>query len=229
MNAPTIADSKRLLQLQEDALGTESPEVASTLLVLGELYAKEGKSDEAVAFYRRALNIFEGLNSSIYSGEKAETQRRLDELLKTEVPQAETLQMRDGQPVKRHYTGTDEITDMEIQLGLMKQTAGEDHIAVANCYTQLASLYCRKKAFDKMEPLLKEALRIRERRLGSNDLSVATALKNLAMFYASQKQDRVAEPLLKRALAIREQNLGRSHGTVEETRALYIKLLEGLR
>jgi tetratricopeptide (TPR) repeat protein len=229
MKPPTIADSQRLLQLQEQALGSDCPQVASTLVVLAELYANEGKDEEAEAFYRRALRIQEGL-SDAYRGERAETRQRLDALLQKTMPQSDTLQLKDGAPaIPRHFTGTDQITDMEIQIGLLTQTAGEDHLSVADAYTQLASLYCRTKTFDKMEPLLKEALRIREKQLGPTHLSVATALKNLSMFYASQKQDRIAEPLLKRCLLIREKNLGNTHPTAQETRALYIKLLESMR
>jgi tetratricopeptide (TPR) repeat protein len=65
--------------------------------------------------------------------------------------------------------------------------------------------------YREAEPLLQQALRIRERHLGAEHLGTATSLNNLADLYRAQGKYREAEPLYGRALSIHEQQLGIEH------------------
>src|SRR5207247_4174216 len=60
----------------------------------------------------------------------------------------------------------------------------------------------------EFEPLYRQALAIRERRLGPDHPKVAESLTNLALLLRNHGDLSAAEPLLRRALAIRESALG---------------------
>lgn len=108
------------------------------------------------------------------------------------------------------------IVAAQLQVRQIKQTGGSDTVAVADALTKLADLYCRKEQLSEMEPLLVEALRIRESICGSSHLSVATDLKNLGRLYYFKQRYDLAEPYLKRALSIREATLGHYHSYVAD-------------
>ncbi|MBP9089442.1 tetratricopeptide repeat protein [bacterium] len=108
------------------------------------------------------------------------------------------------------------IVAAQQQIRQIKQAGGSDSVAVADALTKLADLYCRKEQLSEMEPLLVEALRIRESICGSAHLSVSTELKNLGRLYYFKKRYDLAEPYLRRALSIREATLGQFHSYVAD-------------
>jgi tetratricopeptide (TPR) repeat protein len=117
------------------------------------------------------------------------------------------------------------IQDAEFELELLRQMVGPEHTSVADLLTKVADLYCRLKMYNKMEPLLVDALKIREAACGAEHPSVSTELKNLGTLYCAQERYALAEPLLKRALAIRERAYGRMHARVADVEAQYALLL----
>jgi tetratricopeptide (TPR) repeat protein len=119
----------------------------------------------------------------------------------------------------------DTIRETEVELDLLRQMVGHEHPSVADLLTQLADLYCRLRLYSKMEPILIEALRIREACCGADHLSVSTELKNLARLYLAQERFAIAEPLFKRALSIRERVFGRDHMRVADLEEQYASLL----
>lgn len=122
-------------------------------------------------------------------------------------------------------TVEDAIKETELELELLKQMVGADHTSVADLLTKLADLYCRLRMYSKMEPVLVDALKIREAACGSDHPSVSTELKNLARLYLVQERFALAEPLFKRALAIREKAYGRMHPRVADIEEQYALLL----
>ena len=119
----------------------------------------------------------------------------------------------------------DAIKETELELELLKQMVGADHTSVADLLTRLADLYCRLRMYPQMEPVLVDALKIREAACGSDHPSVSTELKNLARLYLVQERFALAEPLFKRALAIREKAYGRMHPRVADIEEQYAHLL----
>jgi hypothetical protein len=117
------------------------------------------------------------------------------------------------------------IQDAEFELELLRQMVGPEHTSVADLLTKVADLYCRVKMYNKMEPLLVDALKIREAACGAEHPTVSTELKNLGTLYCAQERYALAEPLLKRALAIRERTYGRMHARVADVEAQYALLL----
>ncbi len=65
--------------------------------------------------------------------------------------------------------------------------------------------------YEQAEPLLKQALSIREQQLRPGHSDIAESLNNLGWLYFLQGKDEQAEPLLKRALLIFEQDSGPEH------------------
>jgi tetratricopeptide (TPR) repeat protein len=119
----------------------------------------------------------------------------------------------------------DAIKEAEVELDLFKQVVGKEHPSVADMLTRLADLYCRLRLYSKMEPILVEALRIREATCGTQHPSVATELKNLARLYLVQERYAIAEPLFRRALMIRERVFGKDHARVADIEEQYAQLL----
>ncbi|HNB15821.1 MAG TPA: tetratricopeptide repeat protein, partial [Candidatus Obscuribacter sp.] len=108
------------------------------------------------------------------------------------------------------------IADAKLHIHKLQQLAGHESLQVADAMTKLADLYCRREELDEMEPLLIEALRMREKICGENHLSVSTDLKNLGrLYYFKQKYDQ-AEALLQKARVIREGALGPTHSYVAD-------------
>lgn len=87
-----------------------------------------------------------------------------------------------------------------------------------------AGTYLRELGqYAEAEPLLVQALAIREQHLGKQDLATAMSLSSLAGLYSYQGKHKQAEPLVKRALAICQQRLGNEHpGTAKQLHRLAI-------
>ncbi|MGH9550509.1 MAG: tetratricopeptide repeat protein, partial [Terriglobales bacterium] len=108
------------------------------------------------------------------------------------------------------------IGELEVELELLQNMVGPTHTSVADMLTKIADLYCRLRMYNKMEPLLVDALKIRETACGPDHPSVSTELKNLGALYCAQERFALAEPLLKRSITIREKAYGRSHPRVAD-------------
>ena len=86
---------------------------------------------------------------------------------------------------------------------------GEDSPEYATAISWLGWVYKQQGRDAEAEPLLKQALAIREKAYGSAHPLVATSLNNLAGLYQQQDRAAEAEPLLLRAEAIRTKAIGR--------------------
>lgn len=72
----------------------------------------------------------------------------------------------------------------------------------------IGSVYCNMGLEQEGEPLLNEALRIRQQHLPSDDLAIGASLHNLGWVRHGQMNPAGAEDLYERALAIRRKHLG---------------------
>lgn len=254
MKCDTIPDLERFLQIQEQALGPASAEVAATTYKLAELYKSASQLDKAEALFRHALKIRQNL-AGWYKEEIVECERSLDQLLKAKAsqggapesiisgsnynrlpvshvnPSTPSNLLSDTPSDSGKFKGNqakkimDAIREAETELELLKEMVGPGHATVADMLTKIADLYCRLRMYAEMESILVEALKIREAICGSEHLSVATELKNLGRLYLVQERYALAEPLLKRALHIRERTLGSDHPRVLDIEEHYANLL----
>ncbi len=309
MKCETIPELEKFLSIQEQALGTQSPEVAATVSKLADLYFKQGQYDNAEVLYRRALEIREK-TIGVYRSDIEESRQSLDRVrtVKKESNNAEvrvtdpwntqtnstsarenqflsgshsvvgsrTVQQqaasrtgqferpaaRTGQHDRLGRTGQherlssssrerepsvkdsstsldalpadtilgdpkeiDAIKEAEVEVKLIRQMMGKKHPQVADALTKLADLYCRRKWYKEMEPVLVEALKIRETSEGVDSIQISTSVKNLARLYYFQKRFDVAEPLFVRAVSLRVRALGRNHPRVADVEEQYAKLM----
>jgi tetratricopeptide (TPR) repeat protein len=86
---------------------------------------------------------------------------------------------------------------------------GEDSLEYATALTWRGWVYKQQQRYADAEPLLKQALAIREKGYGPDHPLVATSLDNLAGLYRFQDRAAEAEPLLARVEAIRAKAVGR--------------------
>ncbi|MBA3855470.1 MAG: hypothetical protein C0507_01055 [Cyanobacteria bacterium PR.3.49] len=284
MKVNSIEDVERFLTIQEQALGSNNPEVAITLQRLAALYLENGDLLKAESIYERALSILEVAASPHRASAAAVGQKLYEISLKkkekeaaaarrggTIPPQARrtlqdtplTLSMggipsvdayfakmksskenikpssatSDHEEVGLSHTDlssksdkikvTDSmIAESQSEITLLRQMVGNKNVSVADALTKLADLYCRRKMYKEMEPLLIEALQIREDAFGDEHHTVSTELKNLARVYMAQERYSVAEPLLKRAINIRTKAYGRQHRRTIDALELYVSLLK---
>ena len=68
--------------------------------------------------------------------------------------------------------------------------------------------------YREAEPLLRQAMKLREEMLGQDDPAVAEALNNLALLLQATNRLKEAEPLMRRALEIDEKRYGPEHPKV---------------
>ncbi|MDB9372601.1 tetratricopeptide repeat protein [Nodularia sphaerocarpa] len=85
---------------------------------------------------------------------------------------------------------------------------------LATSLNNLAYLYKSQGRYDEAEPLLIQALELRQRLLRDNHPDVATGLNNLALFYESQGRYDLAEPLYLQALELFKRHMGDNHPSI---------------
>ncbi|MDY7024273.1 MAG: tetratricopeptide repeat protein, partial [Cyanobacteriota bacterium] len=78
------------------------------------------------------------------------------------------------------------------------------------------------------EPLLQQALEMRQRLFSGDHPDVALSLNNLAELYRSQRRYAEAEPLYQKALAMFERTLGVGHPNTMKVRDNHVDCLREL-
>lgn len=249
MKCDTIQELERYLQLQEQAMGKGSPELAITLSKLANLYTAIGNYPQAEMLHNRALEIrlsatepnqseiddskrslshIQELkdHASKAGGLKGSTK---DDLLNKLDSAAQAHSLKDGESAStdkaQKLIDEKAIKEMELEVGLLKQMVGNDHPAVADSLVKLAQLYGKAKLLTNAEPVLVDVVRIRETICGADNAQVASDLINLAQLYVELEKYTLAEPLFQRAIALQEKCLGTEHPSVIALAQDYAKLL----
>jgi len=241
MKTESIDTLEKHLKLQESLHGPNSVQVAKVLCRLANVFLQHTQYGDAEKILRRAADIERSApqkdtvaleeikrlldlamvqKSQIGSNDSADILKVSSDRIPAFTPSFEPLHAP-----KRTDPLDNAIADAQLQTHRLKQTAGNESLAVADSLTKLADLYCRKEMHEEMEPLLKEALRIREITCGENHLSVSTDLKNLGRLYFFTGRYDQAESFFTRAMGIREAALGPYHSYVADVAELYAKVL----
>jgi tetratricopeptide (TPR) repeat protein/class 3 adenylate cyclase len=84
-------------------------------------------------------------------------------------------------------------------------------LPAAEYYDKAGLFYLKNIEYGRAEPLLQQALALREKILDTEHPDLAQSLNNLATIYRVQGRYAASEPLHRRALAIREKALGAEH------------------
>jgi tetratricopeptide (TPR) repeat protein len=212
----------------------DSPDLATSLGRLGNLYRSQGRYGEAEPLLQKALK----LHSSILGQDHPNVATSLNDLAvlynsqgrysEAEPLLVRSLSIREQQLGQDHPDVATSLNDLAVlyhaqgryseaepllvrSLSISEQQLGQNHSDVASSLNNLAALYDSQGRYSEAESLLVRSLSIREQQLGQDHPNVATSLNNLALLYLTQGRYDEAEPLLVRLLSIREQQLGQDH------------------
>ncbi|MBW4467288.1 MAG: tetratricopeptide repeat protein [Pegethrix bostrychoides GSE-TBD4-15B] len=213
---------------------SNTPEIATSLGRLANLYAAQGRYSEAEPLYLQALEI----RRSQLGAEHPTTATSLNNLAKLyraqgRYSEAEPLFL-DALNIKRRQLGAEHpSTALSLNnlamlydsqgryseaeplfldaLNINRRQLGAEHPDTASSLNNLAALYHFQGRYGEAEPLFLDALNIRRSQLGAEHPSTATSLNNLALLYKSQGRYGEAEPLYLDALNIRRSQLGAEH------------------
>jgi tetratricopeptide (TPR) repeat protein len=183
---------RRALEIQEQILGPEHPDTATSLNNLAILLDAQGKLAAAEPLYRRTLEIQE----KVLGPEHPDTATSLNELASLLQAQGKLVE---AEPLYRRA--------LEIQ----EKVLGPEHPDTAHSLNDLASLLYAQSKLAEAEPLLRRALEIQEKVLGPEHPDTAAGLNNLAALLQAQGKLAEVEPLFRRALEIQEKVLGPEH------------------
>lgn len=220
---------KRALEIRERAVGphrTEAEESRSSLarvkaLKKDDVIEPSGHEDlkEEPRKENKKVDFFPAMSSTSYD---AVSDRGIDS--------STSLDMITDTPYKLNAQNlSDKVKELELEVDLIRQLTGADSLQLADCLTRLADLYCRTKLYEAMEPLLVEALKVREKQLGTDHYLVANSLKNLARLYYFQNKFSHAKPLFEASIAIRKCVYGPRHPKVAEALTQFAKLLRKMK
>jgi tetratricopeptide (TPR) repeat protein len=106
---------------------------------------------------------------------------------------------------------------------------GPDHPDTATSLNNLAYLYQQQGRYSDAEPLLRQALSIREHVFGPEHPDTANSLWWLAVLATQCKRIQEAQLLYQRAISIYERTLGGAHPTTQRIQQLYTNLLKSLQ
>jgi tetratricopeptide (TPR) repeat protein len=198
------------LVIREKTLGSEDPDLSTSLNNLAVLYRRLGKYVEAEPMYLRALNIDEKAQGL----EHPDVARSLNNLAALYTEQgcdekAEPLYIR--------------------ALSILEKIHGSEHRDVARSLSNLAALYNSQGKYDEAEPLCIRSLNIFRQVLGEEHPDVAPSFNNLAYLYENRGKYEEARALYVRALSICEKALGPDHPTSSIIQENFNGLLKKMR
>ncbi len=233
---------EQMLKMQESLHGAKSIQAAIAAHKLAKSLLEQGSFERAETLLRKALYIYQTEKSDETSSaaaiqvdlDKAVAglggEEESDSLVKltvssdhipTFLPSGQALVQPKAEEPKAVLTPMEAAAREIISL----RKSGKPSLALADALVKLAGIYNEQSLLEKMEPLLKEALQIRETIPESNPLSVSTDLKNLGRLLYFMERYEDAEPYLQRALAIRQKEVGEFHPYVADVAEWYSRLL----
>jgi len=229
-----VTPAMQAVALQEKALGSQHPKVATALNNLARVRHELGEYDEAEALYLRALDIKQRAFGRDHP-EVASIQNNLADFYrstgnynKAQPLFYEALNTREKHFGPDHSDVAATLNNMAVlfstigdydkaetfyrrALVIKEKLQGKDHPGVAAIVVNIAELYRVVGRFNEAEQLFDRALEIREKRLGPDHPDVALTLNNMATLYVSYGDYARAKPLFERALLIMKSSLGDMH------------------
>ena len=197
---------RRALQIGEDSLGFQHPDVATRLNNLAALLQSTKRLLEAEPLVRRVVEILSPEQPNF-----AGALNNLAQLLKA------TDRLSEAEPLMRRALQID------------KATLGTQHPNVAIRLNNLALLLLDTNRLSEAEPLMRRALQIDEAFFGPLHPNVAIRLYNLAMLLKDTDGLPEAELLMRRAVEIYEASLGADDPKTQLVRGNLERLLAEIR
>ncbi|KAH6874681.1 hypothetical protein B0T10DRAFT_610521, partial [Thelonectria olida] len=183
---------RRVMELQEDALGSEHPDTLESMNNLVVILDRQGRYGEAELIERRVINIQE----KILGSEHPYTLSSMNNL-------AVVLdrQGRYGEAEAMHRQ----------TLELRQKVLGHEHPDTLMNMNNLAPVLVSQCKHAEAEQLLRQTIRLQRRARGTDHPDTLTSRSNLAMTLQSQGKRDEAESLIREVLSARANALGREH------------------
>eukprot|EP00729_Bicosta_minor_P020191 gene20191-biopygen3532 len=232
----------RIAQIDEmiEQYGPNHIELGSTYNNMAIVLEKQGKLDEAMEMYQKALAITIkalGPNHSSVGGTYnnmavvLESQGKLDEAMEMyQKALAITIKALgpDHSDVGATYNNMasvlesqgklDEAMEMyQKALAIRIKALGPDHSSVGDTYNNMASVLKRQGKLDEAMEMFQKALAIRIKALGPDHSDVGGTYNNMAVVLESQGKLDEAMEMYQKALAIKIKALGPDHSSVGDT------------
>ncbi|WP_442935981.1 tetratricopeptide repeat protein [Nostoc sp.] len=228
---------RQCVKIAENRLGSEHPDIATSLNNLAALHKSTGRYSEAKPLYQQALELTKrllGNNHPIVAtslNNVAELYRYTGRYSEAEPLFQQALELRQRLLGDKHpdvanslnnlallYGSTRRYSEAELlfqqALELKKHLLGDNHPDIAINLNNLAALYKSTGRYSEAEPLFQQALKLRQRLLGDNHPDIANSLNNLASLYCSTGRFNKGEPLYQQALELYKRLLGDNHPDV---------------
>jgi tetratricopeptide (TPR) repeat protein len=188
---------ERSLRALETAYGASDARVADVATELAQVLDAEGRTNEAIALFRRSLAIADATHTPA---------------------DPRFIATLDGLGRALRVSGELEPAEDVLRRALVaRQHLGADALALTDAQIALGTVCRDRRKSEEAESLLLAAIATRERRLAPNDPAIAAAVQELATLYRGEWRLAEAERLYLRTLEIRERALGSDHRDVAET------------
>ncbi len=192
MEPAAIAMGQKAVQMKEALLGGDSPELANSLMHLGNLYSRRWEAELAIAFYDRAEKIL------ARAGSKFDPQRAV-------------ILSSTGVAYRRMSRNDQALNYYGQALAIQERVLGADHPDVASTLNNQAVVRGAQGDYSTGVALHRRALAIRENHFGPNHEWVGESANNLAsqLGYLGKYDEALAYQ--ERAVRIFRDVLGTEH------------------
>jgi tetratricopeptide (TPR) repeat protein len=222
------------LNIREQSLGLEHPDVADVLFPLAKLYNELGRYTQAESFLQRELAIRKQTLGSLHPSVGhslnllALIYYKLGKDSQAEPLYESALAIHEKELGPEHpetVSVINNLANLYYRLGkysraeslylrclhILEQTVEPEDPKIAGRLNNLALVYYRLGKYDQAEQLFLKAISIESRMLGPEHPTTVNTLVNLAELYQVQGKYDEAEQYSQRVLAIREEVLGPEH------------------
>ncbi|MEO5859336.1 MAG: CHAT domain-containing tetratricopeptide repeat protein [Pyrinomonadaceae bacterium] len=193
-----IKTAEAALEIREDLLGHDSPEVAVILNRIGIYYFSLGDSEKSFEHQKAALAIYE-------------KDPARDAIAVSEVRNNLGVHLR----LQGDFAGAEK--EFLYVLGVRERVFGPDAYILGTTLNNLGLLYRVRGDYDAAERSYERSIRVREQRLGDSDLDLQYPLTNLAAVAYYKGDYSGALKIDERVRAIREKNLPAGHPLIGES------------
>lgn len=192
MDPEAISMGEKSIQIKETLLGSHSPELANSLMHMGNLFTRRWEVQKAIPFFDRALFILDAAGSDF------DNQRAI--ILNSK-----------GVAYRRMARNQEALEFYGQALAIQENVLGKDHPDVASTLNNQAIVLTERGDYSASAKLHRRALAIRENHFGADHEWVAESANNLAnqLGYLGKYDEALA--LSERAVEIFGRQLGTDH------------------
>lgn len=175
------------LRARERCLGSEHPQVLSSVARLCRLYLQHGNQTKADRLSALLLNY-----ASKVQKEETQIDLHFSELDKY---------------FAKHASYKDPYAKLKLARESSDKARADEHLELAASLDSIATVYKERKKYPFAEQVYKKSLELREKTLAPGHLAIAFANENLGNLYAEQGKTQLAKPYFEASLEITRKTL----------------------